>query len=143
MKYHKHMLCFRFQTVKMGRLGGKFLIAFFPQFIALSLANQNLVPIFISEMGKLNSAFIGIPSPLGSISAALSVLPTRELISQTADGNRAYIAKSHWYQIRIHISILSLFRRYIISWVFLSAYLDIHNLHAFKPKLSKANKISS
>ena len=149
------MLCFRFQTVKMDRLGGKFLIAFFPQFIALSLANQNLVPIFISEMGKLNSAFIGIPSPLGSISAALLVLPTRGLISQTAAGNRTYIAKSHWYQIRIHIrpglleawlvltsvkyhgnlyiliplnqrlaltrlraigpSILSLFRRYIIS----------------------------
>ena len=89
------MLCFRFQTVKMGRLGGKFLITFFPQFIALSLANKNLVPIFISEIGKLNSTFIGIPSPLGSISAALFVLLKRGLISGTAAGNRAYVAISH------------------------------------------------
>ena len=36
-------------------LGGKLFIALFLQLIKLSLANKNMVPVFISEMGKLGT----------------------------------------------------------------------------------------
>ena len=54
--------------------GGSLLIPFILQFIVLSLANENLVPIFISEIGKsaagicskILSFLVGIISKKGS-----------------------------------------------------------------------------